>query len=272
MSRPASVHGAELTAAEQAMWDRLEFVKMKDLQDAMVKANIPNAGATVWKVDLITLAIQHEYNHIIPRMRLFKPVQPKVPVQPPSSFAAIPMQPPLPVVAAGLIPGPPLPIALLPVVAAGLIPGPPPPTAPTAKPKRPRAVEAQNTAIRVESPAISELLVGDTMGVAGRLAKLYEAKWTQSFLPISLSRGFKFAGEFTCEEVRVEIQKMALESGCNFWKTDSSKIESLDGYVQSMTFKCPHFTIRNTTLKKKVEGQQKIRMNYGEMNLGKDTT
>jgi hypothetical protein len=115
------------------------------------------------------------------------------------------------------------------------------PPLPTAKPKRDRAVAAQNTAIRVEPPAISELLVGDTMGVAGRLAKLYEAKWTQSFLPISLSRGFKFAGEFTCEEIRVEIQKMALESGCNFWKTDSSKIESLDGYVQSITFKCPHF-------------------------------
>ncbi len=33
MNRPASAHGAEMTAAEQAMWDRLEFVSVKDMQD-----------------------------------------------------------------------------------------------------------------------------------------------------------------------------------------------------------------------------------------------
>ena len=101
MSRPASAQVPEMSEGAKAMWDRLEFVSIQDMQAAMVKANVPGADATVWKVDLINLAIQHGFNYVVPRMRLTKAAAPlaAIPHQPPPTvaaapFAAIPLQPP----------------------------------------------------------------------------------------------------------------------------------------------------------------------------------
>jgi hypothetical protein len=243
MNRPASAHGAEMTAAEQAMWDRLEFVSVKDMQDAMVKASIPGAATTVWKVDLITLAIQHEFNYIVPRMRLVKP-------------AAIPMQQPLIVVP---FPAIPMQQPLIPVPFAA-IPLQPPPASRNAPPGPSAVQEVPLKRVRaepkvaapdavVQESAVAGNMMG--MGVAGTIMNLYEAKWSQVFSPTPLCRGFIFSGEFSCEEIRIEIGKMALASGCNFWKTDAAKMESADGFVQSLTFRCPHYPDPNYYKEKK---------------------
>ena len=98
MNRPASAQVTGMTDEAKAMWDRLEFVSIKDMQAAMVKANVPDAGTTVWKLDLINLAIEHKFDYVVPRMRLLKAPKP-LPAAALSShavvpYAAIPLQPP----------------------------------------------------------------------------------------------------------------------------------------------------------------------------------
>jgi hypothetical protein len=118
-----------------------------------------------------------------------------------------------------------------------------------AKPVKKQRSSAPEGNLGIVEPAIpvpvaipvSEMpILHKDMGIAGRLKMLYEAKWIQIFAPAPLCRGFIFPGEHTFEEIRLLIQKMAMESGCTFWKTDTGATESSDGYKHSMTFRCPH--------------------------------
>ncbi len=228
------------------MWDRLEFVSLKDMQDAMIKANIPGAGTIGWKIDLITLAIRHDFNYIIPTRRLVKPNASipiaAIPVQP-ITFAAIPVQPVLAVFQGAH--NPPSPQA------RREMPSPTGPQAVHALEKMQKLIEAERSAAsdvpatrkRLSEPvaASQSLHSEDGMGVAGTLKQLYEAKWLQVFAPAQLTRGYMFPGTWTFEEIRLEIARMALESGCVFWKTDTGTTDSQDGYIHSMSFKCPHY-------------------------------
>ena len=226
-SRPASGVVPPMNDEESAMWDRLQFVSFKTLQDAMVQASIPGAAATSWKIDLITLAIDHKFNYICVPKRLTKPLKPTAPRPAPApsnlapdhhQFAAIPPQ------------------------TSTISSNQPPAPAVSSQPKGGGVKRAL-----VEpafSPVVSALPVvpaNQAMGVAGYFKSLMEAKWTQVFEPTPLIRGFNFPGEFSFEEIRIHIQKIALESGCLFWKTDTGTTESSDGYIHSMSFQCPHY-------------------------------
>ena len=166
------------------MWDRLEFVTIKDMQAAMVKANVPDAGTTAWKIDLINLAIEHGFNYVVPRMRLLKAPKPAAELSSHAvvPYAAIPLQ---------QLPqsrdAPPGPSA----VQGGPLQPPPPsryePPGPSAA-KRVRA-EPNDVAPVVQESTVSAYT---EMGVAGKIMNLYEGKWTQVFAPTPLSRGFIF--------------------------------------------------------------------------------
>lgn len=294
------------------MWEHLQFVSFKTLQDAMIEAKVPDAASTSWKIDLINLAIEHRYKYVCSQRRLTKAPQvaaialhPSVVSAPPapqpirlsksaqlalsrlrdgegqpynplsdfevgplvsalqgavlshfgSAFALehlvardaveasryLPFAQGQPSVAGAIscLEQPrverPLPANVqIPTIASVVSSTPAP--AVSRELKRSRAVVSALPAVIV--PAVPS---NHAMGVAGLLKSLYEAKWTQVFSPTPLARGFAFPGEFSFEEIRVHIQKTALDSGCLFWKTDSGQTVSSDGYIHSMSFQCPHF-------------------------------
>jgi len=262
----------------QAMSARLHNVPLENLKAQMVKAGVPGASVVAWKVDLITLAVQHSFVYVFrvglappptssgagaarpfvaPFIREHQTTSLQAATSPvhsailkpslsgaaalPSSkhqpaaleaattpaYSAIPQQQP-----STLLNQPPKPGTM------GLSAAPVSSAAPTASAKVGKKRGSGHPEIKDSAILVS---VNDDMGIAGKMKVLYEAKWTQVFAPTPLCRGFIFLGEHTFEEVRLEVQKMALASGCLFWKTDSFVTDSADGYVHSMTFKCPHF-------------------------------
>jgi len=86
MNRPASapVESIGMTEEEEVMWEELQFVSFKDLQEAMCRANIPGAKSKNWKLDLISLAVLLKFKYKVASKRLLK------------QFAAIPVQLPPP--------------------------------------------------------------------------------------------------------------------------------------------------------------------------------